>query len=237
MFDQNKQHQNSRLGKILLKRQYVNQAQLDEALRYQRHAECRLGEALIDLGYIDNKQLKRALRNQNWLRSLTACAALVLAPFSPAFAAGQGSSGTSSTASTEISLTILPDIVNTSASAVHFSPDNQSKVSSGLCTSDFNTELYRVVAEGSGEKGAFVLTDDNQDELSYQVSFQQQGQEFQNLAAANASNYFNNNITSQLDSNCSDANDNRIKVSLDNQVDPKDKSVYSGHLTITIAAE
>jgi hypothetical protein len=98
----------SRLGKILINRRYISERELTEALVYQATHDVRIGEALMTLELITPLQLKRALRRQNWLRSVTTGVALIVTPFTPVLAASNGNLGTSSTASSHISLTILP---------------------------------------------------------------------------------------------------------------------------------
>ncbi len=247
MFDKQKQQQNSRLGNILLKRELVTQQQLDEALVYQQKHQLRLGEALMDMKLIDHQQLRSALRKQSWLRIATTCLTLTLAPFSPAFAATQGKMSGSSTATSQISLTILPDTVNNKSSNIQFKNDSTSQISSGFCTSNFNTDLYSISAQGSGHKGEFVLTDDQQKQLDYDVSYKYQGQSFKSLSDKSLSTknssgiknpkYFQNNNHSNLSKGCFDADNNRLKVSLNEQQNKADSSNYTGYLTVTIAAE
>ncbi|TQV89031.1 hypothetical protein [Aliikangiella coralliicola] len=234
MLDQQNLQQKSRLGLILIKRQYITEQQLQLALKFQQQHEMRLGEALLELGFIDEKQLKRALRRQSWLRSITAGVALVLAPFSPAFASSQGNLGSSSTATSEISVTILPKTLANSSGNMKFDGDKPSQLSEGICTSDLGVDIYRVTASGSGKNGGFVLTDNQQNQLEYQVAFQHENSQFHHLKAHQSSTNLKN-IQSGADA-CLNASANRVKVSLD----PKQKqssSVYSGVLTLTIAAE
>lgn len=237
MFDQQKQQQNSRLGNILLKRQCVSQQQLDEALIFQQKHQLRLGEALMEMKLIDARQLKSALRKQNWLRVATTCIGLTLAPFSPVFAASQGKVGASSTASSQISLTILPDTVNNKNSAMKFSNNDQSQISSGFCTSNYNADLYRVSAIGSGKDGQFTLQNSTNQELHYDVSYQYQGQPFEKLQAEKGVSYVNNNSNSTAALNCLDSDVNRLKISLKEDEKQSINSNYTGTVTITIAAE
>lgn len=71
-----------RLGDLLLKKQLIAQAQLDEALRYQKINNLQLGSALIELGYVTQRQINKALKKQNYIRLYAACAAFFMGPFS-----------------------------------------------------------------------------------------------------------------------------------------------------------
>ncbi|MCW8876696.1 MAG: hypothetical protein OQK51_06515, partial [Kangiellaceae bacterium] len=169
MIDNDKLQQKSRLGTILTNRKYITESQLTQALSYQMEHGVRLGEALIELGFIDSKQLKRALRRQSWLRSIAAGVALVVAPFSPAFAASQGTLGKSSSASSQISVTILPKSVVNGNDSLKFSSNTQSQLSDPLCINNMGLDLFSVEASGSGNKGEFVLVDKQNQSVSYQV--------------------------------------------------------------------
>lgn len=76
----------SRLGNILVKRAYINQSQLLNALNYQSERKIKLGTALLELKLITPKQLIFALRRQNWARTIATTIALACAPFTTAFA-------------------------------------------------------------------------------------------------------------------------------------------------------
>ena len=76
----------SRLGNILVKRAYINQSQLMNALSYQAKRRIKLGTALLELKLITRKQLNFALRHQSWARTIAATIALACAPFTTVFA-------------------------------------------------------------------------------------------------------------------------------------------------------
>ena len=236
MFNQKKQQQNSRLGNILLKRQLVTQNQLEQALIFQQENELRLGEALLKMELIDRRQLKSALRKQSWLRVATTCLTLSLTPFTPAFASTQGKLDRTSTATTQISLTILPDTVNNTNSDISFK-NTTSQISDGLCTSNFNTDIYSISATGSGNKGEFILKDGDQEEIDYDVSYKYLGEEFKDIRGSDKPIYFNNTNQSNSSFGCFDADRNRLKIALNDKEDKVDNSNYTGILTITIAAE
>ncbi len=86
MVNQQQAIKQSRLGNILVKRAYINQLQLKNALGYQAKRKIKLGTALVELKLITRKQLNFALRRQSWTRTIAASIALACAPFTAAFA-------------------------------------------------------------------------------------------------------------------------------------------------------
>ena len=64
-----KSHLKSRIGSLVIRKGWVSEAQLGDALAYQQQTGAKLGESLVHLGLIDQKQLKRVLSHQNWSRS------------------------------------------------------------------------------------------------------------------------------------------------------------------------
>ncbi len=82
----------SRLGRILVERQYVSGSQLEKALKYQQEFDVRLGIAFIELGFLSQNQLNRALKRQNLLRTIAACLALVFTPFNVVLAEDKSNS-------------------------------------------------------------------------------------------------------------------------------------------------
>ena len=81
---------NSRLGRVLVNKGYVSEAQLDKALKLQAADGGRLGEILVGQGWVSQSQLHQALKRQSVLRRVGAVAALISTPFYAAtsFAAG-----------------------------------------------------------------------------------------------------------------------------------------------------
>lgn len=234
MIDNDKLQQKSRLGTILTNRKYITESQLTQALSYQMEHDVRLGEALIELGFIDAKQLKRALRRQSWLRSIAAGVALVVAPFSPAFAASQGTLGKSSSASSQISVTILPKSVVNGNDSLKFSSTTQKQVSDPLCFNKMGLDLFSVQASGSGDKGQFLLVDQNNQSVSYQVGLSRSGQDEQTLNPQQKTSSFKS--VSQTLFDCGSGQSDRLKVSLDPKA-KRSQSNYAGTLTLTIVAE
>tara|TARA_R110001592_G_scaffold52649_10_gene161451 strand:+ start:49741 stop:50538 length:798 start_codon:yes stop_codon:yes gene_type:complete len=76
----------SRLGRLLINRGYITEAQLDEALALQASQSMLLGEVLISQGWITEKDLKRTLKHQSRYRYTAAFIALATAPFQPMLA-------------------------------------------------------------------------------------------------------------------------------------------------------
>lgn len=76
----------SRLGRLLVNRGYITEAQLDEALVLQASSQMMLGEVLITQGWITEKDLQRTLKHQSRYRYTAAFVALVAAPFQPMLA-------------------------------------------------------------------------------------------------------------------------------------------------------
>lgn len=86
---QHEQLQKSRLGRLLVNRGYISEAQLDEALVLQAQQACLLGEVLVEKGWVSKKDLERTLRHQKNYRLATAAVTMIVAPLQPmiAFAA------------------------------------------------------------------------------------------------------------------------------------------------------
>ncbi|CAD5108106.1 hypothetical protein [Zestomonas carbonaria] len=74
-------HQNSRLGQILLNKGLIDHTQLDAAIRLQTQGGKRLGEILVEQGILSERQLKQALKKQSNLRLAATLVAALLSPF------------------------------------------------------------------------------------------------------------------------------------------------------------
>lgn len=70
----------SRLGRILLKRGYVSETQLEKATELQKQTGQRLGEVLLEMKDISLFQLRRALSNQTRIRFASSLAIALLQP-------------------------------------------------------------------------------------------------------------------------------------------------------------
>lgn len=86
MTKRNEQLAKSRLGRLLVNRGYISEAQLDEALKLQASENMMLGEVLIKQGWITQKELNRTLKQQSRHRYTAAFVALVATPFQPMIA-------------------------------------------------------------------------------------------------------------------------------------------------------
>jgi len=82
----------SRLGRLLVNRGWLEQNELDRALRYQDEKGLRLGESLLQLGLVDQGQIDKALRRQSWLRTLVAGVVVVVSPVCPVLASEKSTS-------------------------------------------------------------------------------------------------------------------------------------------------
>lgn len=228
-------NEKSRLGKILVKRQYISERELTRALVYQSKYEMRIGEALIALDLITPLQLKRALRRQNWARSMAAGVALMVTPFTPAMAAGNGNLGSISTATSHITLNVLPKSQAQSNGELKFSSSDLHATESGFCTSDSGINLYRVKLAGSGNGGDFQVSNGFQNPLTISASYKHQQGRFLSLLPNQFSPIHSNSSSSK---NCESAFSNQLKVSFsEQQLSTNTSQSYNGVLTLTIAAE
>ncbi|HTN33233.1 MAG TPA: pilus assembly protein PilB [Marinobacter sp.] len=73
----------SRLGRLLINRGYLTEAQLQEGLSLQRETGQRLGEILIQSGWVTEKTLIRALKHQTRYRNAAAFVTMVALPLQP----------------------------------------------------------------------------------------------------------------------------------------------------------
>ncbi|WP_196138748.1 hypothetical protein [Aliikangiella sp. G2MR2-5] len=234
MYIRKQLEQRSRLGDLLLKRRVISKGQLEIALAMQTSQGVRLGEALLALGYIDQDTLTKALRKQRWLRAVITFITLIIAPFSPAFASNQGNSGKVSAASSEISVTILPKTLLNGKSNLKLS-ENKAQVTDSLCTSNLGMAFFQLNVAGSGSEGKLVLSDTENNQLSYQVEYQHEGSAFKSLSPLKSSALYKNSFSH--DPYCSNTENSRLKISLENGRKINQKNGYSGTLTVTIAAE
>ena len=78
--------QSSRLGRLVVEKNWITPEQLNTALKHQQENQCRLGESLVELDLLSQRQLTQVLRKQKWVRSLIAGVVMVTSPVCPAFA-------------------------------------------------------------------------------------------------------------------------------------------------------
>ncbi len=83
MVNKHEQLTKSRLGRLLVNRGYISEAQLEEALVIQTRDGVMLGEALLSQGWISEKDLKRTLNHQKRYRFTAAVVTMVAAPLQP----------------------------------------------------------------------------------------------------------------------------------------------------------
>ncbi|TBW59010.1 pilus assembly protein PilB [Marinobacter halodurans] len=74
----------SRLGRLLVNRGHISEAQLEQALAEQRTSGVLLGELLVASGWVTERELSRALRQQRHYRRAAAVVAMVTLPLQPA---------------------------------------------------------------------------------------------------------------------------------------------------------
>jgi hypothetical protein len=105
MFSSKQHIEKSRLGRLLVNRGYISEAQLDIALQAQRASGKRLGEVLIESGLLSDKDLSRTLKHQSRYRYTAAFVAMVVTPLQPlvAFAATPTVQTNSDTSSLQLS--------------------------------------------------------------------------------------------------------------------------------------
>lgn len=89
----------SRLGRLLINRGYLSEAQLEDGLRLQRETGQRLGEVFIQSGWITERELHRVLKHQSRYRNAAALVTVVTLPLQPlvSFAASGNASAAQST--------------------------------------------------------------------------------------------------------------------------------------------
>lgn len=227
----------SQLGKILTKRGLISELELKEALAYHLTHKVRLGDALTSLNLISVQELKRALNKQSWLRSL-ATIALISTPVTPVLGAGNGSLGSSSSASSQITLTVLPKTQAQSKGELKFSASKREATEAGFCPSDWGAELFRIKLDGSGSNGGFYVQNEQNERLGYQAFYSHQQQVFKLQEPNNFSNLYSNGTQKN---SCQQAFSNQLKVVLpEAKLDSEpsmSSSAYYGVLTVTFSVE
>jgi hypothetical protein len=73
--------QRSQLGRLLVARKLLTQAQLESVVLLQQSSGKRLGEVIVDQGWVTQRQIDRALRQQSVIRWVAVLAATFLIPF------------------------------------------------------------------------------------------------------------------------------------------------------------
>ncbi|MDX1755584.1 MAG: pilus assembly protein PilB [Marinobacter sp.] len=84
----------SRLGRLLINRGYLTEAQLEVGLKRHQETGQRLGEFLVQSGWISEKELGRVLKHQARYRNAAALVTMITLPFQPLVSFAASSPGT-----------------------------------------------------------------------------------------------------------------------------------------------
>lgn len=98
----------SRLGRLLVNKGLITDAQLNRALVESHAAGQRLGEFLVAGGLISEKQLNQTLRRQKRVRHVATFLAMLIAPFQPMMAMSAAAATTSTTQTVALKITTQP---------------------------------------------------------------------------------------------------------------------------------
>jgi hypothetical protein len=96
--------QRSQLGRLLVARKVITQAQLDYGIQLQLASGKRLGEIIVEQGWASQKQIDRALRKQSNIRMVAVLVATLLSPFQLARASDLAPAGGDLYNSTQMAL-------------------------------------------------------------------------------------------------------------------------------------
>lgn len=116
----------SRLGRILINRGYLSDAQLEEGLRLQQETGQRLGEVFVQVGWITEKELHRVLKHQSRYRNAAALVTVAVLPFQP----------------------LVSFAASNTASASQMSPDAGELYEKGTLSPMDDAELAAVAGQG-----------------------------------------------------------------------------------------
>lgn len=226
----------SKLGKILLNRRYISERELMDALAYQALHNLRLGEALVALNFISTKQLNRALKRQGWIRGFAAGVALLMTPFTPALAAGSSGLGQTSSASSQISLTILPKSQAQTDGKVTFKGQNDDAIADGFCFEQSGIKNFRLsIAQSNNLSRQFPSVNDINPSPDFNVAYRQDKQPFVSLSRQPSTQVFSVGANSSL---CEKAFKNQLKISQSLFESDKNRRAITGNVvTLTVAAE
>ncbi|MBK8972895.1 MAG: immunoglobulin domain-containing protein [Hahellaceae bacterium] len=98
----------SRLGRLLVNKGLITDAQLNRALVESHAAGQRLGEFLVAGGLISEKQLNQTLRRQKRVRHVATFLAMLIAPFQPMMAMSAAAATTTTATTSTISILSRP---------------------------------------------------------------------------------------------------------------------------------
>ncbi|WP_092022141.1 pilus assembly protein PilB [Marinobacter zhejiangensis] len=149
----------SRLGRLLVNRGYISEAQLEQGLRHQRESGQRLGEVLVGLGCISERDLRRVLRHQARYRSAAALVTMVTMPFQPLV----------SLAATNTQVTPAAQSAGQLYETAGLSPmtDEELSASTGQDAGDFlaKVQTVRAMAEAARDSAGGSLADEYTDAI------------------------------------------------------------------------
>lgn len=157
----------SRLGRLLLNSQLIDESRLEQALNYQKKRNIKLGTALLELNLITRRQLNNALRRQNWTRNIAAAIALACTPFSSVFAS------------------------ENHAASIQVEQEPSPDISTSLLSRQYNTDLYFTPRELDEESREFYYSSDQEEPISLNTDFSKRSG--LKLSIVRSSNFHNNN--------------------------------------------
>jgi len=163
----------SRLGRVLVNKGYITEAQLEGALKEQLQTGQRLGEVLVAQECISDTQLRTALKRQSLLRKVGTLATLVCAPLHAVtgFAATLGISPTAPI-NTRVEAMELIDETPTGMTLLS---DNELREARATGPGIFGNQLlldlgYDGVAAGQHNK--YHDEDDEEDNQEEQIAYE-----------------------------------------------------------------
>ena len=132
-------HERSRLGRLLIEKGIISEAQLNKAIEQQRQSGQKLGEILTEWNLATKRQINGVLRRQRNLRMATAVATALLGPIQ-AFAA----------APAPVTQTTASQPAARSGGLQAMSEDELGDVTAQGITQDRLTDLAKHSADGDG---------------------------------------------------------------------------------------
>jgi len=140
--------QRSQLGRLLVARKLISEAQLEEAVRLQQCSGTRLGEVLVQQGWVTEKQIARALSKQTNIRLVAALVATLIMPFQMARAADVSTSGA--------------DLYSATQQQLISTFETQAILAGGAGNPDMG-DVANVIQSGGEANLAVILQSGNQD--------------------------------------------------------------------------
>lgn len=132
-------HERSRLGRLLIEKGIISEAQLNKAIEQQKQSGQKLGEILTEWNLATKRQINGVLRRQRNLRMATAVATALLGPIQ-AFAA----------APAPITQTTASQSASRSGGLQAMSEDELGDVTAQGITQDRLTDLAKHSSDGDG---------------------------------------------------------------------------------------